>query len=101
VRAVLAAVTLADGEPAAGIMAAAVNIAGFEKLLRAHGTYHAMTLEESTKFTRDRTTYRPVLGVSPFGQGPGDMAAFDAIEHYDRCLLTLVLVYFAHRMGSV
>ena len=23
------------------------------------------------------------------------------IEHHDRCLLTMVLVYFAHRMGSV
>ena len=22
-------------------------------------------------------------------------------EHHDRCLLTLVLVYFAHQMGSV
>ena len=22
-------------------------------------------------------------------------------EHHDRCLVTLVLVYFAHRMGSV
>jgi hypothetical protein len=29
------------------------------------------------------------------------LARVGRIEHHDRCLLTLVLVYFAHRMGSV
>jgi hypothetical protein len=63
-------------EPAAGIMAASANVAGLEVLLRAHVTYHTMMLEEGDVFTKDRTTYWPVLGVSPIGQGPGDMATF-------------------------
>ena len=62
-REVLAAATLANGEPVAGIMAAPSNVAGLEVLLRAHVTYHTMTLEEGATFTKDSTTYRPVLGV--------------------------------------
>jgi hypothetical protein len=51
-------------------MAASANFAGLDVLLSAHVTYRAMTLEAVTVFTKDRTTYLPVLGVSPFGQGP-------------------------------
>ena len=31
------------------------------------------------EFLGKQRTYRPVLRVPPFGQGPGDMAAFAAI----------------------
>jgi hypothetical protein len=44
VREVLAAATLAGGEPEAGIMAATANFAGLDVLLRAHVTYHASFL---------------------------------------------------------
>jgi hypothetical protein len=79
VREALAATTLVGGEPAAGIMATSANFAGLDVILRAHVTHHAMTMDEGAAFTKDRTKYLPVLGVSPFGQGPDDMAAFATI----------------------
>jgi hypothetical protein len=41
------------------------------------------TLEEAStlEFLGERRTYRPVLGVQPFGQGPGVIAAFATIYH--------------------
>jgi hypothetical protein len=41
--------------------------------------HRAMQLNEGLSFIGDRRTYLPVLGVSPFGQGPGDMSEFAAI----------------------
>jgi hypothetical protein len=97
VRAVLAAATLLVGEPAEGIMATAANVAGLELLIRAHVTYRAMTLEEGVVFTKDLTTYLPVLDVSPFGQGPDDMASFASIYEIIRKLTHMLLVggYFS------
>jgi hypothetical protein len=36
-----------------------------------------------------------------FVEGTQRVYRVGRIEHHDRCLLTQVLVYFAHRMGSV
>jgi hypothetical protein len=53
--------------PAAGSMAAEINLAVFEPLLRARMAHRAMPMDEDLAFIGDRRTYRPVLGVSPFG----------------------------------
>ena len=37
-----------------------------------------MSADEGTAFIGDSRTYLPVLGVSQFGQGPGDMTVFVA-----------------------
>jgi hypothetical protein len=65
-------------------------------------TYRAMTLGAGAAFTKDRTTYRPLLGVSPFGQGPSDMAAFAAIYEIFRNLTHMLLVgrYFGPQESS-
>jgi hypothetical protein len=91
VREALAPATLAGGDPAAGVMATAANFAGLDVLLRAHVTYRAITLDEVDAFTKDRTTYLPVLGVLPFGQGPGDMTAFASIYEINSKLTHMLL----------
>jgi hypothetical protein len=82
----------AGGGPAAGGMSAAANFAGFAELLHAHLNHHAMPADEGTAFIVDSRTYLPVLGVSPFGQGPGDMAAFIAIYEIIRKINRILLV---------
>jgi len=46
VREELAAATLVDGEPAAGVMTAAANFAGLEAILLALTAFRAMPLDE-------------------------------------------------------
>ena len=40
----------------------------------------------------ERKSYKPVLGVSPFSQGPGDIATFAAIYEVVRKLAYILLV---------
>ena len=49
------------------------------------------------EFLGERRTYRPVLGVPPFGQGPGDVAAFATIYEIIRKHNHMLLV--SHYFG--
>ena len=84
-REALTAATLADAGPAAGGiarfgpaaggMAAPTNFAGFDTLGQGYQDYLALPDASARRaFLVDRKSYRPVVGVPPLGQGPGDIA---------------------------
>ena len=74
-------------------MAAAANFGGFNTLMRGYQDYLAMAdAQTRTTFTRDCLTYKPVLGVPPFAQGPGYIAVFAAIYEILRKLNHMHLV---------
>jgi hypothetical protein len=62
--------TLARVGPATGSMTVAANFAGFDTLMRGYQDY--LDLEDPQPFLRDHTSYKPVLVVPAFAQGPGD-----------------------------
>jgi hypothetical protein len=81
----------AVGGLAAGNMTSEANCAGIDALLHPHLTHHTMPAAEGLEFIRDRRTYQPVLDVSPFGQGPGDIAVF-AVIYEIICKITHMLL---------
>ena len=91
-REALATAALAGVGPAAGDMSAAVNFGGFDTLLGGYQDYLALYAQARGLFIRDRLSYKPVLGVPPFAQGPGDIAVFSAIYEIIRKLNHMLLV---------
>jgi hypothetical protein len=65
------------------------------------------TFERSTRFTENclwvKSQLRTKYHEQPRTKGRHFICQIRVgrIEHHDRCLSTLVLVYFGHRMGSV
>ena len=99
---------IAVSEPAAGSMTAMANFAGscqFDTLLDTYLEYCALEESERVEFLGEHRTYRPLLGVPPFGQGQVDMAAFATIYEIIHKLNHMLLVshYFGPQedLGSV
>jgi hypothetical protein len=90
VREALAAATLADAGSAAGNMAGLPG--GFEQLMIAYHDYIALDAALRGPFCRERAAFKPVLGVPPFAQGPGDFAVFNDIYEVIRKLNHMLLV---------
>ena len=97
-RETLAAATLTAGGiagvgPVADGMPAPPNIAGFDQLTNGYQDYQALVDNAARRaFLDERKSYRPVLGVPPFGQGPGDITVFAAICEMIRKLNHMLLV---------
>jgi hypothetical protein len=89
VREVLAAVTLTDVWTETGSIAFSANFVGFNTLLCGYQEYIA--LADLQQFLRDHASYKPVLGVTVFDQGPGDIAVFAALYEII-CKLNYVLL---------
>ena len=100
-RETLAASTLGGAGPAAGgiagvgpaavSVASPTNFAGFDMLGQGYQDYLALPDASARRaFLVDRKSYRPVVGVPPLGQGPGDIAVFAAM-HEMTCKLNHML----------
>jgi len=61
--------------------------------MRGYQDYRAL-LDDNARLTflKERVSYRPVLGVPPFGQGPGDIAVFAYIYEIIHKLNHMLLV---------
>ena len=74
-------------------MSSPVALAGFERLTQEYQECLALAdVEDQLVFLDTRKSYRPVLGVSPFGQGLGDMAVFATMHEMTRKLAHMLLV---------
>ena len=82
-------------------MSAAANFGGFDTLLGGYQDYLALYAQARGLFIRDRLSYKPVLGVPPFAQGPGDIAVFSAIYEIIRKLNHMLLVGRIPHPGEV
>jgi hypothetical protein len=74
-------------------MAEPSPFAGFDTIQDAYLEYLALSdAPARLAFTRERANYKPVLGVLPFDQGPGDITVFTAIYEIIRKLNHMFLV---------
>jgi hypothetical protein len=58
-------------------MAVETTFAGFDTLMRRYQDYRV--LMDAQPFLRELASYKPVLDVQAFAQGPGDIAVFATI----------------------
>ena len=52
---------------------------GLAQLTEAYTQFIGLEAAEQRAYLLERQSYKPVLGVAPFSQGPGDISTFAAI----------------------
>ena len=70
----------------------AAILPGLAQLHEAYTHFIGLGEAEQRTYLQERKSYKPVLGVAPFSQGPGDIATFAAIYEVVRKLAYILLV---------